>query len=242
MIRIVDDREAPQRDAATADANEAKLVAALRRGDEAAFERLVERHHAALLRAARTYVRTQAAAEEVVQETWAGALHSLPRFAGRSSLRTWLFRIMTNQAVDYVRRERRSVPFSALEPASGDGDVLADLPADRPTARWAAQDAEARPEVCLLMAEQRRTIDAVIATLPRRQRLVIELRDVEGWSAHEAAQALGISPANQRVLLHRARVRVRHLLVARDGAPDPGAGVLPTPSADAAPAVAASAA
>jgi len=228
MIALVDHGERPRRDRARTDVHEAGLVAALRQGDEAAFERLVELHHSALLRGARAYVRSQEAAEEVVQDTWAGALRDLPRFAGRSSLRTWLFRIMANQAVDHVRRERRSVPFSALEPASADGDgaphALADLPVGRPAARWAAHGPEAQPEARLLMAEQRRSIDAAIATLPRRQRLVIILRDVEGWSADEAAQALAISTSNQRVLLHRARARVRDALLACGEAPFPSCG------------------
>jgi len=134
MIGLVDDHSAARREREAALRREARLVEALRRGDEASFERLVALHHSALLRAARTYVRSHAAAEEVVQDTWAGALRNLPRFAGRSSLRTWLYRIMANQAVDPVRRERRSVPYCALGSASDDGedraDVLAGLLAD----------------------------------------------------------------------------------------------------------------
>jgi len=220
MIAAVDDCEHPRR--APAPHHEARLVAALRRGDEAAFEHLVELHHSALLRAARSYVRSHTAAEEVVQDTWAGALRNLPRFAGRSSLRTWLYRIMANQAVDHVRRERRSLPFCALEPAAAEDELLA----DRPPPRWAAHHVEAQPEARLLIAEQRRAIEDAIATLPRRQRLVIMLRDVEGWSAEEAAQAMEISVTNQRVLLHRARARVRDVLLACDEAPYPPTGVL----------------
>ena len=212
---MVDDRGVP---AATASADvgwtrrrqEAQLLAALRRGDERAFEQLVTLHHDALIRAARMYVRSHAAAEEVVQDAWAGALGSLPTFAGRSSLRTWLYRIMANQAIDYVRREGRSLPFCAVEGLDGaSGDLDARLSDRQRSAPWAARSGEAQPEARLLIGEERRRVEAAIAALPRRQRLVLTLRDVEGWSAQEAAGALAITLNNQRVLLHRARASVR---------------------------------
>lgn len=201
---------------------ELRFLDALRRGDQRAFEQLVVLHHGGLMRAARVYVRSYAAAEEVVQDTWAGALRNLPGFAGRSSLRTWLHRIMANQAIDYVRREGRSLPFcviDARESATGRRiDPLSELLATQTAAPWSAQLGGAQPEARLLGAEQRSEIAAAIAVLPPRQRLVIALRDVEGCSAAEAAQALGISTDNQRVLLHRARATVRDALLAhRDG-------------------------
>ncbi len=204
---------------------ERELVAGLRRGDEAAFVELVELHHDALMRTARTFVRSRAAAEDVVQDTWAGALSSLPRFEGRSSLRTWLYRILAHQAIDHVRREGRSLPFAALPAHGRDGaEALAERLAVAPGAAWTARPVDGRPEERLLIAEQRDDVERAIASLTHRQRLVITLRDVQGWSAGEAAQALGISVANQRVLLHRARLGVRAALVGTDSAayPPPG--------------------
>ena len=201
--------------------HEAQLLAALRQGDERAFEQLVTLHHDALIRGARMYVRSHAAAEEVVQDAWAGALRNMPSFAGRSSLRTWLYRIMANQAIDYIRREARSLPFCAVEGLDGTlGDVDTRLSDGQRSAPWAAQIGETQPEARLLMAEDRRLVEAAIAALPRRQRLVITLRDVEGWSAEEAARALTISLNNQRVLLHRARAGVRRNLVESHGTED----------------------
>jgi RNA polymerase sigma-70 factor, ECF subfamily len=198
-------------------ADDEQLVAALRRGDAQAFGALVDRHSPAMLRVALAHVPSRAAAEEAVQETWIAVLRGIDRFEGRAQLKTWLFRILTNIAIRTGMRERRSVPFSALADAeSGGGEPVVDrerfLPADHerwpghwalPPARWPT------PEEGLLAGETRAVIAAAIAALPPAQRTVISLRDVEGWSSEEVGEALEITPGNQRVLLHRARSRVR---------------------------------
>jgi RNA polymerase sigma-70 factor (ECF subfamily) len=199
--------------------DELQLLDALRRGDERAFAALVEEHGGAMLRIARLYVRDRAVAEEVIQEAWLGLLRGLDRFEGRSSLRTWLFRIVTNLAKTRGVRESRSVAFSALA-----GEEVEDTgpsvpperfrgPEDRWSGHWASPPEEwGRPEHALLSAETRAVIDRAIAALPDVQRQVITLRDVEGWGSEEVCNALELSETNQRVLLHRARTKVRHAL------------------------------
>jgi RNA polymerase sigma-70 factor (ECF subfamily) len=201
-------RESEARD----EQREAALIAALRAGDESAFRALIEMYHAMLVRVARMYVSTQAVAEEVAQETWLAVLEGIHRFEGRSSLKTWLFRILTNRAKTRGIREGRSLPFSALEP---------DEPAVEPTrfhggdhawpGHWAAPPA-GFPEERLLAREMRDVIERAIEALPPTQRAVISLRDIEGWSADEVCNALTLSETNQRVLLHRARSAVRAAL------------------------------
>jgi RNA polymerase sigma-70 factor, ECF subfamily len=192
-----------------------QILAALKRGDETAFVRLVEQHQGLMLRVALRYVRTRAVAEEVVQETWVAVLHGLDRFEARASLKTWIFRILTNRAITRAEREGRVLPFSSL----GDDDGPAVDP-DRfrpPGARWAGGwkvFPDALPEERLLARETLSLIGDAIAELPERQHLVITMRDVEGWSAEEVCEALAISEANQRVLLHRARSKVRRTLEA----------------------------
>jgi RNA polymerase sigma-70 factor, ECF subfamily len=193
------------------------LVEALRRGDETAFLTLVGRYGPMMLRVAQTYVRSRAVAEEVVQETWLGVLSGIDRFEGRSSLKTWLFRILTNRAKTRGERESRSVPFSAL--AGDEDDDGPSVPADRFLGpdhpqwpgHWAASPSSwsAIPDERLMSHEVLEHVRAAIEELPIRQRQVISLRDVEGWSADEVCEALDLSAANQRVLLHRARSRVR---------------------------------
>jgi RNA polymerase sigma-70 factor, ECF subfamily len=211
-----------------------ELIAALQDGDEATFRALVEFHSPALVRVAGAYVRSRAVAEEVVQETWLGVLQGLDRFEGRSSLKTWLYGILTNCAMARARKEGRSVPFSALAAAeAGGGEPSVDpdrfLPADhdRFAGHWALAPARwATPEERLLAGETRGVILAAIERLPDAQRTVIALRDIEGWPAEEVCAALGISEGNQRVLLHRARARVRAALEDYHGAVErPGAGV-----------------
>jgi RNA polymerase sigma-70 factor (ECF subfamily) len=187
------------------------LIEALRRGDERAFASLVERYQASLLRLAMMYVATKEQAEDVVAETWLGVLNGIDRFEGRSSLKTWIFRILVNRAKTKGVRERRSVPFSALE---GDGDE--DQPSVDParfgeSGAWAAPPGswEGIPEDRLLSAETRMVVDDAIAALPDLQRAVITLRDVQGFTAEEARDLLDLSEVNQRVLLHRARSKVR---------------------------------
>ncbi|HEU4328501.1 MAG TPA: sigma-70 family RNA polymerase sigma factor [Roseiflexaceae bacterium] len=200
--------------------DEAELIAALRRGDEAAFAALVQRYHSALLRLARVYVANPAAAEEVVQETWLGLLRGLPRFEGRSSLRTWLFRILVNRAKTRGEREGRSVPFSSLGRPEDDADEPAVDPSrfvPEGAARaghWVSlpQRWEEIPEQRFLASETRAQIAAAVAKLPPAQQTVIMLRDIEGWSTPEVCNILGISETHQRVLLHRARAKVRQAL------------------------------
>lgn len=198
--------------------DESALLAALRRGDEAAFVELVGRHQRAMLRVASAYVPSRAVAEEVVQETWLGVLQGLARFEGRSSLKTWIFRILVNRARTRGEREGRSIPFSDLAPADAEGPTVDPerfLPAGHPDAGWWAGHPaswDGAPEQRLLAGEARGQIEAAIAALPDSQRAVISLRDVEGWGSAEVCDLLGISEGNQRVLLHRARAKVRQAL------------------------------
>jgi RNA polymerase sigma-70 factor (ECF subfamily) len=199
---------------------DARLVEALRRGDEASFARLVDSYAVALLRVARVYVSSREVAEEVVQETWLGVLAGLDRFEGRSSLKTWIFRILVNIARTRAVREGRSLPFSSLldEEAAADERAVEPerfRPAGEPWAGgWVSlpQNWDEIPERRLLSQETFAQIRAAIQELPPNQRTVILLRDVEGCSSEEACNILGISETNQRVLLHRARARVRRAL------------------------------
>ena len=207
-------------DARAAEADR-RLLQRLRAGDEAAFMELVDREGPAMLRLARRFVPSQAVAEEVVQETWVAVLAGLDRFEGRSSLRTWIFRILVNRAKTRGTRERRTVPFATLagDEASGDFhavDPSRFLPSDHdrwphhwatPPRRW-----EAQPETATEVAETLAIIARAIDALPETQRTVILLRDVEGWAGPDVSNALEISETNQRVLLHRARSKVRAAL------------------------------
>ena len=191
--------------------DETVLLSRLRAGDETAFETLAAQHDGALRRVARSYLRTDSAVEDVVQEAWLGVVHGLDGFEGRSSLRTWIFRILVNRARSRAVRDARSVPFSALE--------IDDAPAVEPAAfaadgRWtsAPPRLDSDPETGLLSAELRgRLLDAV-DTLSHDQRAVITLRDLVGVSAMDVCDLLEITEVNQRVLLHRARARVRAAL------------------------------
>ena len=197
-------------------ADEAKLLEALRAGDEAAFTELARAYHASLLRVAQIYVSSRAVAEEVVQETWLAVLQGLDRFEGRSSLKTWIFTILANRAKTRALRERRTIPFSALSPErvpepAVDPERFRDAEDPRWPGHWAVPP-QAWPEERLLAGETRERLSEAIEALPANQRAVISLRDVEGWSSEEVCNALGISETNQRVLLHRARSRVRNAL------------------------------
>src|SRR5919201_3826933 len=205
------------RPVAQVEAAEAQLLDALRAGDEDAFAALVREYHPSLVRVARTYVSTLAAAEEVAQETWLGVLNGLDRFEGRSSLRTWIFRILTNIAKTRAQRDGRTLPFSALqdpgrvpEPAV-DADRFLDPEHPRWPGHWAIKP-EPWPEDALERAETRTRLLEAIEALPASQRAVISLRDIEGWASEEVCNALEISETNQRVLLHRARSKVRRAL------------------------------
>jgi RNA polymerase sigma-70 factor (ECF subfamily) len=196
---------------------DAPLLAALRAGDEDAFAELVRRHHASLKRVARAYVSTDSVAEEVVQDTWLAAITALERFEERSSLKTWLFHILVNKAKTRGVRERRTVPFASL---AGDGGAEPSVAPERfqragdawpghwalPPRPW--ED----PEHRLQSLEARDCLRAAIGALPRVQQAVLTLRDVEGLDPGEVCALLDLSDGNQRVILHRARARVRDAL------------------------------
>ena len=202
---------------AVAGSAEAQLLEALRAGDEAAFAQLVREYQSSLVRVARIYVSTEAAAEEVAAETWLAVLNGLDRFEGRSSLKTWIFRILTNIAKTRAQRDGRTLPFSALQDpgrvpeAALDADRFLDPEHPRWPGHWAVRP-EPWPEDALVAAETQAIVAEAIEALPPAQRAVISLRDVEGWSSEEVRNALELSETNQRVLLHRARSKVRRAL------------------------------
>ena len=198
--------------------SDAELIAALRAGDEQAFGELVDRLHPSLVRIARLYVSSQSVAEEVAQETWLGVLNGLDRFEERSSLKTWIFRILANIAKTRGAREGRSVPFSSVagddEGHSVDPDRFIPAEAERAPRHWAVPPAvwSTEPDERLLAGEVRELIFHTIDGLPSNQRAAIVMRDVEGWTAEEVRNELGVGETNQRVLLHRARSKVRQAL------------------------------
>lgn len=205
----------------SASADDLHLVEALRYGDESAFASLLNQYHASLVRLALIYVSSRAVAEEVTQETWLAVLQGLDRFEGRSSLKTWIFRILTNRAKTRGQREARTVPFSdlgdeELEPDEPAVDPKRFRPADDPQwpGHWVThpQSWDNIPEHQFLSQETKAYILSAISTLPPSQREVITLRDLDGWSSTEVCHVLGLSEANQRVLLHRARSKVRQAL------------------------------
>lgn len=184
---------------------DARLLAGLRAGEEAAFVELVRRYSPALLRVARAYVPSRAMAEDVVQETWLGVVRGIDRFEGRSTVKTWLFRIAVNRARTRGAREPRTLPFEdSVDGPSVDPDRF--LPVDHPKwpGHWAVEPAE-----IVETAETVAHVHEAIERLPAMQRAVITLRDVHGWDGAEVCDALELSDGNQRVLLHRARSRVR---------------------------------
>ena len=195
------------------DAEELTLLARLREGDEAAFTLLVDRYYALTLRVARTYVRSQSVAEEVAQEAWIGVIKGLRRFEGRSSLKSWIMRIVANQARTRAVREARSVPFSALAGEEDDGiDPGRFRGADDPfPGHWTSYPRSwpELPDEATVTRETLAVVQEAIEGLPEKQRLVITLRDIEGWDSAETAAALDLTETNQRVLLHRARSKVR---------------------------------
>ena len=196
--------------------DERALVEALRRGDESAFRELVREHGPMMLRVARMHVSSEAVAEEVVQEAWVGVLNGIGAFQARSSLKTWIFRILTNTAKTRGQREGRTVPLASL--ATGDEEAVDPdrfLGDDtRFPGHWAAPPKrwEAQPEGRLLAGETLDVVRREIAKLPPAQAAVITMRDVEGLDAEDVCNALEISETNQRVLLHRARSKVRQAL------------------------------
>jgi RNA polymerase sigma-70 factor (ECF subfamily) len=202
----------------TAD-DETDLLDALRRGDEQAFRDLVRRHQPTLLRLARMYAPSLAVAEEIVQETWLAVLRGLDGFEGRAALRTWMARILVNIARRRSGHEARSTPLSALAHAEADGiDPAVDpgqfLSGGRYAGHWASfpDDWSGMPEHVLLSREVYAVAHAAIERLGPAQRMVITLRDLQGWPPEDVCAALEITDANHRVLLHRARAKVRHAL------------------------------
>ncbi len=195
------------------------LIEALRRGDEAAFVALVNRYQRSLLRVVRGFVPRREVAEEVVQETWLAVLEGIGRFQGRSSLKTWITRIAVNRAITRSKREGRTVTFSDLARADLEHDEAVVEPerfagAD---ARWAGYWVTYPgpwSEELLIRRETGAMLEQAIDTLPPVQRAVITLRDIDGCTSEEVCNALGISETNQRVLLHRARSRVRRAVEA----------------------------
>jgi RNA polymerase sigma-70 factor, ECF subfamily len=199
--------------------SDADLVARLRNGDEAAFAGLIDAYSAPLLRLAVTFVQSPAVAEEVVQETWLAVVTGIGRFEGRSSVKTWLFKILTNKAKTRALRERRTIPFSEFEVANSDEPAVEAtrfLPANHPQwpHHWATppQPWSMGPEGTALDRETLRIVRRALEDLPRAQRVVVALRDVHGWPAADVCAALNLSEANQRVLLHRGRSRLRAVL------------------------------
>jgi RNA polymerase sigma-70 factor (ECF subfamily) len=197
--------------------SDAELVEALRSGDEETFRVLVREWNASLLRVAQIFVPSRAIAEEVVQETWLRVLRALDRFEGRSSLKTWVFRILVNTAKTRAQREGRVIPFSSLQDparvpeASVDADRFLPDDHEHHPGAWSSPPRDL-PEERLLASETRQRIAQAIDGLPASQRAVIMLRDVQGWSSEEVCNALDITEVNQRVLLHRARAKVRNAL------------------------------
>jgi len=197
-----------------------RLLEALRQGDEDAFTALIEQYQPALVRLATVFVGSRAVAEEVAQETWLAVLQGIDRFEGRSSVKTWIFSILGNRARTRGQRESRSVSFSAL----ASSELTSDEPAVEPERfrpvddQWAGgwvsfpRSWEDLPEDRLVSRETMSHVRAAIAGLPPSQREVMTLRDVEGWASDEVCNVLGISETNQRVLLHRARSKVRRAL------------------------------
>jgi len=203
---------------AVASEQDLMLVEQIRNGDEAAFAMLADELQPAMLRVAAMYVSSRSVAEDVVQDAWIGVLRGLERFEGRSSLRTWIFRILTNTAKTRGIREGRSVPFSSLagddlDAPSVDPDRF-DTAVDDPRGHWSTlpDDWRGVPEERLLGNETFAVIGRTIDELPPMQAEVIRLRDALGWTSEEVRNALDLSETNQRVLLHRARTKVRAAL------------------------------
>jgi RNA polymerase sigma-70 factor (ECF subfamily) len=210
----------PPSERSAASDEDALLLSALRDGDESAFALVMDTHFSSMLRLARSHVNDRASAEEVVQDAWLAAIEGIGRFEGRSTVKTWLFHILRNIARSRARRDDRLRPLSALQspdaaaagidPLDHVVDARAAAAGHGRAALWAGHNSD--PEAELLAEELREQLDAALASLAPRQREVIVLRDVEGWSAAEVCNILGVTDTNQRVLLHRAREKVRHEL------------------------------
>lgn len=195
------------------------LVDRLRAGDPAAFREIADAWSPLMLRLARTFVSTEASAEDIVQETWLQMIRGLNAFEGRSSLRTWVLGILSNLAMSLGAREARSVPWSSVAPDSADLTPRPDLPDGGESVRsrqWlrgaGSNPEEHSPASCAIAGETRQLVAAAIRELPHRQQQVVQLRDVEGRSADDVCADMCISAGNQRILLHRARTVLRSSL------------------------------
>jgi RNA polymerase sigma-70 factor (ECF subfamily) len=193
------------------------LAAALRAGDERTFRELFERDYPMMHRVARSYVSSDAVAEEIVQDTWTAIITGIERFEGRSALATWMFSILINQARTHSARERRSTPFSSIAPGNAEEHGVDPDRFQTDDEAWPGHWATPprpwqKPERRLLSLEARERLRDALAQLPDRQRLIVGLRDVEGLSSEEVCGLLGLSQENQRVLLHRGRSRLRAVL------------------------------
>jgi RNA polymerase sigma-70 factor (ECF subfamily) len=215
MIKAANDSGAAQ----IAAPEDGSVIDALRRGDETAFARLVDHYHASLRRVARLYVSNRAVADEIVQDTWLSVIQGIWAFEGRSSLKTWILRILINRAKTRAVREGRTVPIArfdeqveAAAPVAPDCFQPAEHRAELGSWTHPQPDLEASPERRLLAWEAREQLQNAIEALPEHQRLVLILRDVEGCSTEEVCNALGFQETNTRVLLHRARAKVRAAL------------------------------
>jgi RNA polymerase sigma-70 factor (ECF subfamily) len=207
--------------------SDGELLAGLRAGDETAFRALVKRYHPTMRRVAMSYVKSLSVADEVVQETWLAVIRGLPRFEERSSLKTWIFRIVINRAQSRAVREQRTTPFSSLVGPDSEAGPTVDpdrfIEGGTFDGYWSVSPSRFcdLPEERLLASETRTILGQAINDLPARQQQVLRLRDVEGWDAEEVCESLGLSAGNQRVLLHRARAQLRSVLEAhfREGVP-----------------------
>ena len=194
-----------------------QTLAALRAGDERTFRELIARTYPMMKRVARAHVASDAVAEEIVQETWMAIVTGIDRFEGRSALGTWIFSILTNQAKTHSARERRALPFSCVAPGDAEESAVDPDRFQRDDDAWPGHWATPprpwqKPERRLLSLEAREHLKAALTRLPDRQRTIVGLRDVEGHSAEEVCDLLGLSQENQRVLLHRGRSRLRAAL------------------------------
>ncbi len=189
------------------------VVEALRRGDEAAFLSLIEQFHATMIRIARNYVANHDMAEEVVQETWIGVLHGLDSFESRSSLKTWIFHILINRAKSCAAKEARSVTFADIVNVQ-ENELTVDPDCFQANGWWRLHPNrwDNWIEQDILWQEGYSYIQRAMQRLPLNQRTVMNLRDIEGWTALEVCETLQLSEENQRVLLHRARAKVRRAL------------------------------
>jgi RNA polymerase sigma-70 factor (ECF subfamily) len=204
---------------ATNAVSDEQTVAALRAGDEGAFRDLFARTYPMMKRVARAYVASDAVAEEIVQETWMAVVTGIDRFEGRSALGTWIFSILSNQAKTHSARESRALPFSSVAPRDTEEPAVDPDRFQKDDEAWPGHWATPprpwqKPERRLLSLEARDQLKAALAELPDRQRLIVGLRDIEGHSAAEVCDSLGLSQENQRVLLHRGRARLRTALEA----------------------------